>query len=45
MYQGRIETKSGRTIDIDGLDATEIFLEMFVALEGEEPERILIRNV
>lgn len=45
MFQGRIETLSGEIIDFEGQDSTETFLEMFIALENKEIDRIIIKNV
>ena len=45
VYRGEIITKEGEMINFEGLDLTELFLEMFIALENKTVQRILINFV
>jgi len=45
MFEGRIVTTKGETINFSGEDITETYLEMFIALEDKKLERLIIQNV
>jgi hypothetical protein len=45
VYRGEIITREGEMINFEGQDLTEIFLEMFVALENKTVQRVLINIV
>tara|TARA_R110002074_G_scaffold258827_2_gene431365 strand:- start:1352 stop:1492 length:141 start_codon:yes stop_codon:yes gene_type:complete len=45
VYRGEIITKDGEMINFEGQDMTEVFLEMFIALENKTVQRILINVV
>ena len=45
VYRGEIITKEGEMINFEGQDMTEVFLEMFIALENKTIQRILINVV
>ena len=45
VYHGEIITQEGEMINFEGQDLTEIFLEMFVALENKTVQRVLINIV
>jgi|TARA_R110000822_G_scaffold183790_1_gene323175 hypothetical protein len=45
VYRGEIITQEGEMINFEGQDLTEVFLEMFVALEDKSVQRVLINVV
>jgi endonuclease V-like protein UPF0215 family len=44
MFEGSISHKKGK-IHFDGVDLTEVLLEMFIALKDVTPLKIVINNV